>query len=60
VPDPFRHPSHDRWHDPLRDPLRDPFCDPFCEEVREVPFGQELARLRRRRGLSQQRLCILP
>jgi transcriptional regulator with XRE-family HTH domain len=31
--------------------------DPFADEVQEVPFGQELARLRRRRGLSQQRLA---
>lgn len=31
--------------------------DPFADEVPEIPFGQELARLRRRRGLSQQRLA---
>jgi len=33
--------------------------DPFADEVQEIPFGQELARLRRRRGLSQQRLAEL-
>ena len=31
--------------------------DPFADEVQKVPFGQELARLRRKRGLSQQRLA---